>query len=420
MAKEEANAILPFPVSEFESRLRKTREQMQEKGIDMLYITMPESMYYISGLNLNWYQMNSPGAWDSSAAMGIAIQAEHDDFILFTIPDEESTVVGATCAKDIRLISDFPNDVEMFGHVVKGVGAGRLPMDGIVDELQAEGWLKGVIAMEMGSPRPSWRVGRMLADKFIEAGVGVSIVDGTDVIKSLRSIKSPLEIACVKKASDYADIAHRSIVDGMYEGMTERELAGVYTKAMYDAGGESMGIVDQVGFGHEKFWWVHSQAGSRKLMREDPIRVDLCGVCNRYHANQARHYSFGKPEPYLVETVGYGVLVMNKVKEIIEPNMYVNDFWDKLKGYMVREGFWDKQYWTGGYELGIAFPPDWCGEFCYDASEDMGEIRFIPGTVCNFESGFGAIDTLVFEEDKATILGNTPWELQVIEPDVKG
>lgn len=185
VGKEEAKAILPFPYSEFEDRLRKTRERMQEKGIDMLYITMPESMYYISGLNLNWYQMNSPGAWDSSAAMGIAIHADRDDFILFTIPDEESTVKGATCAKDIRLISDFPNDVEMFGHVVKGVGAGRLPMDGIVDELQAEGWLKGVIAMEMGSPRPSWRVGKMLADKFIEAGTGVSIVDGTDVIKSL-------------------------------------------------------------------------------------------------------------------------------------------------------------------------------------------------------------------------------------------
>ncbi len=408
---------LPFPLYEFENRLKNTRKLMLEKGIDMLYITMPESMYYISGLNLNWYQLNSPGSWGSSSAMGIAVHADHDDFILFTIPDEESTVMGATCAVDVRIISDYPNDVEMFGKVVKGVGADRLPMDGIVDELRDEGWLKGTIALEMGSPRPSWRVGKQLADKFIEEGTDVEITDGTDVIKTLRSIKSPLEIECVKKASDYADIAHKAIVDGAYEGMTERELVGVYTKAMYDAGGGSMGIVDQVGFGHDKFWWVHSTASLKKLRREDPIRVDLCGVWNRYHANQARHYSFGPPEPYLLETAEYGVLVMEKVREIIEPNMYVNDFWDKLKGFMVREGFWDKQYWTGGYELGIAFPPDWCGEFCYDASEDMGEARFVPGTVCNFESGFGAIDTLVFEEDKAIILGNTPWELQIIDPD---
>ena len=64
MTNREAKPILPFPVSEFEDRLLKTRKRMQEQGIDMLYITMPESMYYISGLNLNWYQMNSPGAWE--------------------------------------------------------------------------------------------------------------------------------------------------------------------------------------------------------------------------------------------------------------------------------------------------------------------------------------------------------------------
>ena len=49
---------LPFPLYEFENRLKNTRKLMLEKGIDMLYITMPESMYYISGLNLNWYQLN--------------------------------------------------------------------------------------------------------------------------------------------------------------------------------------------------------------------------------------------------------------------------------------------------------------------------------------------------------------------------
>ena len=99
---------LAFPLYEFKNRLNKVRKKMQEKGIDMMYITMPESMYYISGLRLNWYQMNSSPMWDSSKATGIAIHVNSDKFILFAIPDEEHAVYGSTCSTDSRFIPDVP------------------------------------------------------------------------------------------------------------------------------------------------------------------------------------------------------------------------------------------------------------------------------------------------------------------------
>jgi len=34
--------------------------------------------------------------------------------------------------------------------------------------------------------------------------------------------------------------------------------------------------------------------------------------------------------------------------------------------------------------------------------------------VVNFENGFGIIDTLIFTETEAKILGETPWELQIL------
>jgi hypothetical protein len=35
--------------------------------------------------------------------------------------------------------------------------------------------------------------------------------------------------------------------------------------------------------------------------------------------------------------------------------------------------------------------------------------------VVNFETGFGVIDTLMFKEDEAIVLGNTPRELMIKE-----
>ena len=413
---------LAFPLYEFKNRLNKTRAKMQEKGIDVLYITMPESIYYISGLRLNWYSTNSSPMWDSRKAMGIAIHVDYDDYIQFSIPDEAQTIMGATCTKaeNLKIIADVPGDVYQFGKKIDSVQPGQLPLELIIKGLKDEGWLNNTtVAMEKGSPRPNWKTGQILADGFVSAGAK-EVVDGTDILLELRGKKSPLELNYIEKASVLADIGHQAIMDGTYEGMTERDFVSLYTDAMFAAGGESMAIVDQVGFGKGKAWWVHSPASRKKLMRGDPIRVDLCGVYNRYHSNQARNYSFGTPEKSLVEDCRRGALVMNRVSEILETNMYINDFWDQIKDFMKKEGMWGDQYWLGGYEIGIAFPPDWCGNFVYDSFVDMKDARFEEGMVVNFECGFGVVDTLMFKKDEAKILGNTPWKLQIIDPDGGG
>lgn len=47
---------------------------------------------------------------------------------------------------------------------------------------------------------------------------------------------------------------------------------------------------------------------------------------------------------------------------------------------------------------------------------EMGDARFEEGMVVNFECGFGVVDTIVFKKNEAKILGNTPWQLKIIDP----
>ncbi len=84
---------------------------MEREGVDILYLTAPESMYYLSGYNAVWHRVNSPRRWWPSAMAGIAVNIDRDDFILYDLPDEEGIIKVTTIAEDVRLFYTVPEDI---------------------------------------------------------------------------------------------------------------------------------------------------------------------------------------------------------------------------------------------------------------------------------------------------------------------
>jgi hypothetical protein len=78
-------------------------------------------------------------------------------------------------------------------------------------------------------------------------------------------------------------------------------------------------------------------------------------------------------------------------------------------------GIWELRGWAGGYELGIAFPPDWVGELVWTV-EEQTEGTFRAGEVTNYESVLGTalIDSFVLEGARARWLTHFPAELIVV------
>jgi len=89
-----------FPEAEYAVRLARIRERMQADGVDCLFLTSPEAMFWVSGYQCEWYQAQSPPQWP--AASGIAIHVDHDRYILFDT--EREAVLGRifTCSVDTR------------------------------------------------------------------------------------------------------------------------------------------------------------------------------------------------------------------------------------------------------------------------------------------------------------------------------
>lgn len=394
---------LAFPREEYASRLEKIKRNMAGRGIDMLLVMSPENMYYLSGYQNMWYQAQSPRQWPASSA--IAVHVDHDHYILFD--SEREAVLGRIFTESV--------DTRFFPRESYRDGAKF-----IAEELAAAGWLRGVAGLEFGSYRPNRLIGERIESLFRSAGA--QVVDGTDVAREVRWIKSPAEMACLEEAGRIANIGMRAAKDAIGPGATELEVHGEIVRALTAAGGEPTAMPFAVLSG-SKTNALHALSTRRKLCQGDLVLVDLCGVYKRYHMNVARTFSIGEPDKDVAEVARKAAASMEIITQLLRPNLPVRELNDTVKSYFVEEGLWDSRGWVGGYEMGIAFPPDWVGAFVYDPMSDINADRlFEPGTAVNYENQFFmprhvgqhfTITSFLFTQSSGKSLSDLPFDLTV-------
>ncbi len=393
----------PFAKHEFEDRLTRVRQLMSERGIDLLFAMSPESIYYLSGFQGEWYQAQS--GRDFPPTSGIAVHADHDRTIHFETPSEAVLATIGTVSEDIRI---FPIEARRDG----------LPF--ILSELKSQGWLSGTIGLELHNYRPNPQVSaRYVAGFEAEA---VTVVDATDVVRDARHIKSPLEMAALEQAARIADIGMAAARDAIGPGVTELEVFGELVAAMARAGGEFSGILPPVMSGFRSNC-LHPLASRKVLAHGERVNVDLCGVYKRYHANLCRSFWIGDPPDDVAELHEKAIGAYSIIEEMLKPGLPVLNLLEAVNGYYAEQGILEHSYWSGGYELGIAFPPDWVGAFIYDLSmTGPGEV-FKANTVVNHECNFfsprglgisATIETFFFHDEDARIVSAHPRNLQVL------
>src|SRR5687767_2980996 len=52
-----------FSLAEYRERLERIKTRMAQAGIDTLFVSSPENMYYVSGFRANWYSAQGPRFW---------------------------------------------------------------------------------------------------------------------------------------------------------------------------------------------------------------------------------------------------------------------------------------------------------------------------------------------------------------------
>jgi Xaa-Pro aminopeptidase len=206
-----------FPRSEYDDRLARARQFMEEQKLDVLVCWDPANIRYFSGFHSLHYD-----SLTISPAVFV-LPLEKDPVI--AVPDFFAGVAHAyTYLDDIRIqpkphvtknIRQIPVDI---ADVVKGLGCGR----GRVG-LETGGW-GGMAALRSLSDMDRFRA---------ELG-DATLVDACDLIWKCRTIKSAAEVEAVKVATRAIIGAYGEVVS-LYElGMSEREVGQMLRTAILE------------------------------------------------------------------------------------------------------------------------------------------------------------------------------------------
>jgi len=392
-----------FSREEYQRRLGTVRKRMAKAGIDLLYVTNPDHICYLSGYQAEWFQEGGPKGW--SGVSGIAVHVDHDHCLHFENEDEKLVAEYTTWPGNLRIMPEHD------------ISAGF--MDWVVGELAALGWVDSSVGLELYSYRPNPADSAELRALF--EGKGATVVDGSDLVAGARLLKSPVEIEVIREAARIGDIGLRAGIDNIKAGMTELDVYAEIIYAMAKAGGENPAITLPVVSG-KKSACFHALASRKKIEHGDIVNIDVCGVYRRYHSDVCRSVSIGEPEVEVADYIGHITGALSVASGLIRLGLPVAEFLGEMKRYYTECGLIENQWWIGGYELGISFPPDWVGAYYFDVWKDVKGDTFDAGFVSNYEANFYLpkeaglscmIDTMIFEEEGAGFIHDVPCQLFV-------
>ena len=388
----------PFSPAEYADRRRRVREALGAAGLDAILVTNPADLTWLTGYDMIWYHLKNLTA--------CLVRADRDETTFFDSPSH-TTIVSTTPE-----ITDW--------HVMT-YDREHLPQ--LVEGITKRGMGKADIAIQPWNFAPHASVyGALKA--ALEAG-GARVSDGSYLVEELRFVKSPAEIAVVRKAAAIADDAMAAARDAIAEGVMETELEAVIMASMMTAGGGYPGIRTMIGSG-PRAGTHHSPPQHRRIRQGELVFVDFCGCLHRYHVNVNRTFSLGEPDRRWTQMMDTSAGCTPAVVDAIKVGDPLSKVQAVADAYIDAAGLRQYVWFVGGYSLGIAMPPDWCGSHWLKPRPELGERTVTPGQVFNLEnqfdvwdnwpggSGAAWIDSFLVTESGLEVLSRHPRNLVVV------
>ena len=393
---------LPFEPAEYSRRMTELRSRMARAGIDILVVSSPDGMCWLHGYDARWYRSHSSTRLPHVHCT--VVHVDHDKAFLLDTPAHEQ-------------LAHLTSSVAEFRGVTGTGFAGEATVKDFVSflgaEIAAHGWHHGTVGVERWSSVPNPAVQSAVEGALTARGHRV--VDGTAVLRSARRLKSAPEIAVIERAQAACDAGTLAVQQQAHPGMTELQAWAVYMSAVVAAGGEPSAMHETVAAG-PAMPVLHGVSTRRPFQQGDFFHTDTAAAVHRYHARATRCFHFGDPPPELTELTRIIAGAHDVLTGTARPGLPFRTLNRALQEYFADAGV-PEHGWAGGYELGVSFPPDWVGEFCWSSSDLDTDAVIEPGLVTNFESCafLAMVDTVVFDDTGARLLSSLPRELLIID-----
>lgn len=336
----------PFSDAELSWRLTAVRDEMASRNLDLLMLSTPENIFYLTGLD-HWGYF-----------------APH---ILLVPPEGEMTLITramerVTVEHQVRnALFDGHSDSETAAdlavrHLKSRPTAKRRQSAALEATIDALPGSQNRIGIETWSSGHSFGFGAVLRSQIDD----VEWVDVTGVVDTLRHVKSPEEQALMRAAAGAADVGMKAAIAAIHDGAREADVAAECLAAMTRAGGTPPGFGPFIR-PDRRIAEEHTSWGDGVYRKGERVMLELAGCVSRYNAPMGRLLHVGSIRDEDAAMAEVAKKAFQGILDGLRPGIRARDVYASWQAVVDAAGMPDYRRHHCGYLVGIGFPPSWTG-----------------------------------------------------------
>jgi Xaa-Pro dipeptidase len=368
-----------FPRAEYDERVRRARILLEQAGLDVMIVTGPENIFYLTG-------QQTPGYYTFQALV-LPVDGE-PAFVVRQL--EYFNFIANTFISNAEVYQDSDDPIAFLTRLLeaRGFASKRVAID-------KRGWFLPIAVYER-----------------LQGTLG-AVGDGAGLVESLRAVMSPLEIDKLTVAARYVDAGMAAGAAAIRAGATENDLVAAMMGAAIAAGSEYVGMEPLVSSG-PRSGVPHGTWRRRTILDGDAAFYEMAACHDRYHAALMRSAWVGAAPVEAEDMMAACQEALQAAIDAIRPGEPCSAPHEACQRVIDRCGYTENFRKRTGYSTGVSFAPDW-GEGAI-LSLNTGVTRPLePGMAFHIPPALriygvftvGVSETVVVTETGCRVLGTT-------------
>ena len=371
----------PFSDEELSRRLAATRQEMAARGLDLVLLTAPEHVFYLTGLD-HWGYF----------APHVLIVAAEGELVLVTRAMEHVAIRNQVRNATFIGHSDSESAADVVVKHLKGASSGK------------------TIGLEAASAGLSYSMGQAL-----KQGIdGASWVDITGMLDEMRLVKSTEEQRFMRSAAVASDAGTQAAINAIHDGAKEADVAAECLAAMTRSGGTPPGFGPFLRPSH-RMAEEHTTWGDGE--HQEAVFLEIAGCVARYNAPMGRLVNIGRISDEDAEMANICGEAFDATLGALKVGARAKDVYNGWQSVVDAAGMPEYRRHHCGYLVGIGFPPAWTGGprvtgLRHDSDREMREGMTFHLMSWFTETGRGNYfisNTVLLGVDGAEVLTTTPY-----------
>lgn len=369
---------LPFTIAEYEYRADQVRRRMAERGLDVLILVSEVSSNYLIG---------------SLGGVQFLTVPLNGDLMAFSWELERPVVLYSSRCDDCAVWRTREDSIQAFRRA-----------------LDERDLLKGTVGIERNTRYLSVDDHEHLMNEL----KGAKVASGSEIMGDLVRIKSPAEIALIKKAGQITAKGMNSSIEATRVGVMDYEVAAAAYQAMIAAG--SLQLVGQpyVTVG-PRSGIAHTRHHGYRIEDGDPVWLEMSASCEYYSCPSMRTVFVGTPPAGAKALADASMESLERVLAVMRPGIPASTVADAGAAVLPLADPEIGSHHTYGYSIGLGFPPSWADTPDYKIKKGDKTI-LQPGMVFhvtmglrrNFQYGAVCSEVVAVTQDGCEVLSTVP------------